>query len=138
MAFGLHQAAKHYYYPGWHEPGSCLEFIVNQKALAQLPEDLQRIVEAVARLVNVDMLDEATAKNNAALNALVTEHGVNVSPLPDEVLIRLKALSEEVLEELAANDPTMAKIRDAFESFKSSAAQYHEISEYAYYKARNL
>ncbi|MBE9567764.1 MAG: TRAP transporter substrate-binding protein, partial [Proteobacteria bacterium] len=28
LAFGLHKAAKYYYYPGWHEPGTTLEAII--------------------------------------------------------------------------------------------------------------
>ena len=30
LAFGFHQVAKYYYYPGWHEPGPILELIVNK------------------------------------------------------------------------------------------------------------
>jgi TRAP-type mannitol/chloroaromatic compound transport system substrate-binding protein len=37
LALGLHEIAEYYYYPGWHEPGSMLEFIVNAEALASLP-----------------------------------------------------------------------------------------------------
>ena len=33
---GFHQVAKYYYYPGWHEPGSVLEFIVNKDSLEAL------------------------------------------------------------------------------------------------------
>ena len=43
LAFGFHQVAKYYYYPGWHEPGPILEFIVNKQALESLPEDLRAI-----------------------------------------------------------------------------------------------
>ncbi len=34
LAFGLFRAAKYYYYPGWHEPGTALEGIVNAEAYA--------------------------------------------------------------------------------------------------------
>ena len=42
FTFGLHQAAKYYYYPGWHEPGAVLETLVNKEAFESLPTDLQR------------------------------------------------------------------------------------------------
>ncbi|MEX2327479.1 MAG: TRAP transporter substrate-binding protein, partial [Pseudomonadales bacterium] len=41
LAFGLHQVARYYYYPGWQEPGPALETIVNKKAFDGLPDDLQ-------------------------------------------------------------------------------------------------
>ena len=37
LAFGLHKAAKYYYYPGWHEPGPALELIVRKEAFESLP-----------------------------------------------------------------------------------------------------
>ena len=44
LAFGLHQVAKYYYYPGWQEPGPTLEMIINKQAFESLPKDLQEIV----------------------------------------------------------------------------------------------
>jgi TRAP-type mannitol/chloroaromatic compound transport system substrate-binding protein len=39
MQLGLHQAARYYYYPGWHEPGTTTEFGFNKKAYDALPVD---------------------------------------------------------------------------------------------------
>ena len=55
LAFGLHKAAKYYYYPGWHEPGTTLEAIINLDAFNALPDDLQAIVKAACTLANSDM-----------------------------------------------------------------------------------
>ena len=56
LAFGLYKAAKHYYYPGWHEPGTTLEAMMNKKAFEALPKDLQSIVLNACKVVNQDML----------------------------------------------------------------------------------
>ena len=45
------------------------------------------------------MLDEYTANNNRALTELVEVHGVELRKLPDDVLIELRRISEEVMEE---------------------------------------
>lgn len=138
LAFGLHQVAKYYYYPGWHEPGPTLEFIVNKQAFDALPADLQAIIEVAARAVNQDMLDEYTARNNSALTELVEKHGVELRPLPDDVLRELSRLSAEVVEELAAQDPFVRRVADSINAFKQQSMQYHQISEEAYYRARKL
>ncbi len=138
LAFGFHQVAKYYYYPGWHETGSTLEFIINKTAWEALPDELQAMVEVAARAVNQDMLDEYTARNNAALVQLVDEHGVQLRRLPDDVLIKLKAITQEVLEELVAEDPLARKVRDSLKAFQAQVTDYHEISEEAYYRARRL
>ena len=56
LAFGLHQVAKYYYYPGWQEPGPTLELIINKQAFDSLPKDLQEIVRISSRATNEDML----------------------------------------------------------------------------------
>ena len=136
LAFGFHQVAKYYYYPGWHEPGPVLELIVNKDAYATLPEDLQAIVEGAARAVNQDMLDEYTARNNSALVELVETHGVDVRKLPDDVIAELRRLSAEVLEELGQDSEISGRIAESVKAFKKQAMAYHAISEEAYYRAR--
>ena len=138
VALGLHEVAKYYYYPGWHEPGSMLEVIVNRQAFESLPADLQAILRVAARAGNQDMLDEYTARNNAALRELVDKHGVQLRKLPDDVLAALHAASDEVLEDLAAKDPMARKVHDSFRAFLADVAAYHRISEQAYINARDL
>ncbi|WP_226644011.1 TRAP transporter substrate-binding protein [Microbulbifer variabilis] len=138
LAFGFHQVAEYYYYPGWHEPGSMMEFIVNKKAFEKLPKDLQVIVRVAAREANQDMLDEYTARNNRALRELVEEHGVKVRRLPDDVLSHLKKINTQIMQETANKDPEFARIYKAFKDFERDVRPYHQISEEAYYQARAL
>ncbi len=136
LAFGFHQVAKYYYYPGWQEPGPTLELIINKAAYESLPADLQAIVEVAAAAANQDMLNEYTARNNAALIELVEKHGVQVKKLPDDVLAEFKRLSAEVVEELASEDPLSRRIAESMKAFAIQAKSYHGISEEAYYNAR--
>jgi TRAP-type mannitol/chloroaromatic compound transport system substrate-binding protein len=136
LAFGFHQVAKYYYYPGWQEPGPTLELIINKAAYESLPADLQAIVEVAAAAANQDMLNEYTARNNAALIELVEKHGVQVKKLPDDVLAEFKRLSAEVVEELASEDPLSRRIAESMKAFAIQAKAYHGISEEAYYNAR--
>jgi len=136
LAFGLYKAAKHYYYPGWHEPGTTLECFVNRKAFEALPKDLQAIVTHACRVANQDMLAEYTARNNAALRTLVEEHKVDLRRFPDDVLARLKQLSDEVVAEIADKDPLSRKVYDAFVKFREQVVAWSDISERAYLNAR--
>jgi len=138
LALGLHEVARYYYYPGWHEPGSMLEFIVNKDALESLPPDLLAIVKSAARTVNQDMLDEYTARNNRALQDLVNNHGVELRKLPDDVIIELHKATDEALAELVADDPLARRVYVSFRDFLDNVTQYHHISEQAYINARDL
>src|SRR3990170_5897233 len=63
MKLGLHQTAKYYYYPGWHEPGTTGEFTFNKKAYGSLPADLQRALDYAAVASQTLMLAEFDWKN---------------------------------------------------------------------------
>jgi TRAP-type mannitol/chloroaromatic compound transport system substrate-binding protein len=88
------------------------------------------------RVVNQDMLAEYTARNNAALQTLVNEHQVDVRRLPDTVLERLRALSGEVVSEIAGGDPLSGKVYDSFSRFRSQVEAWHDVSERAYFNVR--
>ena len=138
LAFGFHQIADYYYYPGWHEPGSMLEFMVNLDAWNKLPETLKVIVKTAAQAVNQDLLDEYTAMNNRALQELINKHGVNLLPLPEEVVREFKNISEIVLEELAQEDDDFKKVYEHFNDFKNNVTNYHNISEDAFVEIRSI
>ena len=137
LTFGFHQAAKYYYYPGWHEPGPMLELIINLDEWNSLPKHLQVIIETATKAVNQDMLDEYLAKNNQALTELVEVHGVKLRRLPDDVIEEFKMISDQILEELAQEDETIAKVYNSYKSFKEDVSEYHKISEDAFIEARN-
>ncbi len=137
LAFGLYKAAKYYYYPGWHEPGTTLECIVNKAALEALPEELQLIVLNAARLANQNMLAEYIARNNRALQTLVNEHQVDVRRLPDSVLQRLRELSDLVVAEVAGKDSLSERVYASFQAFRDEVIQWSDISARAYLNARS-
>ena len=137
LTFGFHQAAKYYYYPGWHEPGPMLELIINLDEWNSLPKHLQVIIETATKAVNQDMLDEYLAKNNQALTELVEVHGVELRRLPDDVIEEFRTISDQILEELAQEDESIAKVYNSYKSFKQDVSEYHKISEDAFIEARN-
>ena len=138
MAFGLYKAAKHYYYPGWHEPGTTLECFINQKAFNALSKDLQSIVLHACKSANLDLLSEFTARNNEALHTLVTRHKVDLRKFPDAVLKKLHTISNEVVAEVAEKDPTSKKVYESFRKFRDQVVAWSDISERAYLNARAL
>jgi TRAP-type mannitol/chloroaromatic compound transport system substrate-binding protein len=136
LTFGLHQIAKYYYYPGWQEPGPTLEAIVNQKAFETLPADLKEILRMASRAVNDDLLAEYTARNNAALRELVDIHGVDLRPLPDDVLQELHRISNEVIAEIPGDDELAQRIYHSYIEYRDGVVAYQNIAERSYVNAR--
>lgn len=136
LAFGLHKAAKYYYYPGWQEPGSALEMIINQAAFDSLPEDLREIVLTCASATNDRMAAEFTARNAEALQTLVRDHGVQVRRYPEDVIRELQRLSAEVLEEAARGDAMFRRVLDSLTAFRQRMTPYIDIAERAMLNTR--
>lgn len=136
LAFGLYKAARYYYYPGWQEPGSTLEMIVNQAAFDALPEDLREIVLTTASATNDRMLAEFTARNAEALQTLVKDHGVQLRPYPDDVMRELQRLSLEVLSDAAGTDPMFRRVLESLQAFRATMTPYINIAERAMLNTR--
>jgi len=138
MAFGLYKVAKFYYHPGWHEPGSTMEAMINKDAFNELPKDLQKIVRAACRVANQDMLADYTAKNNRALQTLISKHKVEIRQYPDDVIKKLHDLSNDVVASVSKHDEISLKIYQSFLEFKNNVIQWSRVSEQGYMKARAL
>jgi TRAP-type mannitol/chloroaromatic compound transport system substrate-binding protein len=133
LRMGFYKAAKYYYYPGWHEPGTCLEVMFNKKVYDSLPKDLQAILDAVAMETNMWSLSEFESGNGAALQELISKHKVNLVRFPEPLLEKLRVMANETLEEESKKDAMSQKVHHAFKKFKKQVGVWGSISENAYY-----
>jgi TRAP-type mannitol/chloroaromatic compound transport system substrate-binding protein len=134
---GFHKIAKYYYYPGWHEPGSVLELIVNKSAFAELPKDLQGIIRSAAYRANLWILSTFETKNNEYLQKILDEKGVDVRKFPDNVIDALRKYSNEVIEEITASDAMSKKVYNSFSTFRKDFKKWSDITEGIYYSEIN-
>jgi len=136
LSFGLHKAARYYYYPGWQEPSPALETIINKAAWDSLPDDLKALVELACQAITTDMAAEYAYGNTMSLKQLEQMDGVELRRFPDDVLERLRAIAEEIYEEMAASDPKIRKIYDSYRAFQVAGEDYQRISEQAFLETR--
>lgn len=136
MQLGLHRAAPYYYYPGWHEPATTLEFAFNKKAYDSLPAELQRMLDYAVMSISVLGLSEYEAKNVVALQKLKGEFKgkVQVTPLPAPVLSDLKKLAADVVGQEANKSPMAKKVYASFTKFQNDLSGWREVSEGAFHR----
>ena len=135
MKLGLHNAAKYYTWPGWHEPGTTGEFGFNKKAYDALPADLKGIIDYACQSVQVSTLMEYEYKNTVALQKLKTEfkNKVELTQLSAATLKELKKLSDQVLKEESEKTPQAKKVYASVKKFESQLNDWRLISEAAYH-----
>jgi len=138
LRLGLNRAARYYYYPGWHEPGTEFELIINTNAWEQLPEDLRTMVETAAAAASHSIYTAMEFHNNKALQELRTMQNVEILEFPPEVLLELKRITIASLQEEAANDPDFKRVYENYQQFRQEYAKWTEVSEDSYQKALML
>jgi TRAP-type mannitol/chloroaromatic compound transport system substrate-binding protein len=136
MGLGLHRTARYYYYPGWHEPGSVLEFSFNKKAYEALPIELQRTLDHAVAAVQVYGLTEFNLKNAIALGRLQTEFKgqVELLPLPTPVLRDLRKLAADIVNEESKKTPMARKVHASFTKFQALVGPWDRVAEGAYHQ----
>jgi TRAP-type mannitol/chloroaromatic compound transport system substrate-binding protein len=130
---GLQNAARFYHTTGWHEPSNMTELLINKAAWDSLPADLQAIVQAAAYACLIESHAWCEAVNAEAMTDLVTNHGVTAAVLPPEVVAALKEATRQTLSDLAASDPAIAKVYEAFTAFKAQHDVWAGLSEKPYH-----
>ena len=134
LNMGFHKIAP-YYYTGWHEPATELQFMVNQKAFDKLPKHLQKIVEVAMELAAYDMYARSYNDSAVNLDKITKEYpNIKIKTFPKDVIAAMKAANEQLLEKYSAKDPEFKKIHDAQTAYMKMARRWTEISDYAYLK----
>jgi len=128
---GLHKAAQFYYYPGWWEPGPTLEVQFNLEKWNELPPLYQEVVKTAAFEANMTMLARYDARNNTALQSLVSQ-GVQLRPYSPEILAAAEEASFALYDELAAADPDFKALFDEWKIFRDGINAWHNINEHGY------
>jgi TRAP-type mannitol/chloroaromatic compound transport system substrate-binding protein len=129
---GFHQIASYYYYPGWWEPGPNVSLMVGRRAYDALPEAYRGVLALVSREATLDETARYDAANPAALERLVTEHGVQLRPFSGEILEAAWRETAGYLEDQAAGDPTFRRIHEAWKQFRDQSFSYFSGNELVY------
>ncbi|SFJ53441.1 TRAP transporter substrate-binding protein [Jannaschia pohangensis] len=116
---GFHQIAKYNYFPGWHQPATMFELLINKDVWDGLDERSQKQIE-VACLANITTnYAEGEATNFEAMQTNIDENGVTNKIWPPEMLATFESTWNEVAAELAAEDPYFKEVWDDLQEFRA-------------------
>ena len=126
LDLGFYQVAKHYYFPGWHQPSSALELMVNLNKWNALSESQKAQVEATCTESVVLSLAMAESRQPKALEELKAK-GVNLHRWSDEILKVFENAWHEVVEEEAAKDEDFARVWASLSKFRESYKTWKDL-----------
>jgi TRAP-type mannitol/chloroaromatic compound transport system substrate-binding protein len=115
--FGFYEIAKHYYFPGWHQPAS-LQSLEFHKPTYDGLSDYHKLVLKAACDANVMItLGESEAFQFPAIKRMQAK-GVNVHRWSDDQLAKFRTTWDQVVREDAASDPVFKKVWDSYNKFR--------------------
>ncbi len=138
MAFGFYRVAKYYYWPGFHEPNTTGEVLVNKKVWGSLSKEHQEIIEVAVQAEALREYAEFYWGNSTSLEVLLTKHKVELRKFSDELLSAIGKVSGEVVAEVGHKDAFTTKVYDSFISFRKQAIAWTRIGEQGFMNARAL
>ena len=131
LRLGLNRAATYYYYPGWHEPGTELELLINKARWDSLPADLQRMVKQAAAATSVWTYSAMEYHNSRALKELSTKKNVQLLPFPPDVMRELRDITAQTLTGEAEKDTDFKRVYEAYQSFRLEYQPWHRLTSQA-------
>jgi TRAP-type mannitol/chloroaromatic compound transport system substrate-binding protein len=138
LAFGFYKVAKYYYWPGFHEPCTTGEVLVNKKVWASLSKEHQEIIAVAVQAEATIELAEFTYKSGDSLEALLNKHGVQLRKYNDDLLRSFGAASKEVIAEIGNKDPLTKKVYDSYMASLKKLSGWSALGEQGYMNARSL
>lgn len=125
---GLNQAAEFYYYPGWWEPGPSLEVEVNLDEWKKLPEVYKEVIKTVSFEANVVMLARYDARNNDALQRLLSGT-TKLRPYSEEILAAAEATAFALYDEYSQKDADFKAIFEQWKAFRDRVYAWNNLNE---------
>ena len=116
---GFHEIAKHYYFPGWHQPISMGELIINLDNWDGLTDTQREIVNAVCKESMLRGLAQGEAIQFGAMQELQAQ-GVTFHRWSPEILAALEEAWYEVADEISADDADFARVWASLQSFREN------------------
>ena len=132
IKMGFHKIAP-YYYTGWHEPASEMQYLVNKKAFEKLSPEYQTILTTAIKTVTAELTAMNFDASARAWAEIKKEYpNIKIMTFPPDVLKAMKAANDELMAEYAAQDPLFKEIYEDQQAYGAMARDWTIMSEYLY------
>jgi TRAP-type mannitol/chloroaromatic compound transport system substrate-binding protein len=138
LAFGFYKVAPYYYWPGWHEPGTTGEVMINLQAWEGLTGEQQAIFQAAIAAEAWQEFADFSAHNADSLKVLIDEHDVQLRRFSDELLGQIGQAAEEVVAEVGNSDAMTTQVYESYLVFREKSVGWGRLSDQGYLAARAL
>ncbi len=125
-AMGFQKIVKNYYFPGWHQPASTAELIINKKFWDGLPAHNRAQIEIACKANIAWEIARGDGEQAKALEELQAE-GVTLRTWPPEVLAALRKATDEVMAEQSQADADFKRVYENQRDYVAKIRHWNEL-----------
>lgn len=114
---GFWKVAKYNYFPGWHQPSTAMEFMINKDVWNSMSESQKATIETMIMAINLRSIADIEAHVGPILKENMEKRGVKNMLYSKEILRTLKSTWMEVAQEECKKDPFFKKVYEDLEKF---------------------
>jgi TRAP-type mannitol/chloroaromatic compound transport system substrate-binding protein len=118
---GLKDKVKLIYMPGWHQPETVLELIVNKERWEGLTDGQRTLLDGACKTLLQQSLAESASLQAEALSELANKDGVRILTWPDAVLAALKEAWTKVAKDEGDQDYFFRFVLDDIDNFRAKS-----------------
>jgi TRAP-type mannitol/chloroaromatic compound transport system substrate-binding protein len=134
IKMGFNKVAK-YYYTGWHEPASEMQFLVNKRAWNKLPDNYKTMLVTAMKAATADMyMENFAASANAWAKMKKDNPDIKVKTFPKPVLKAMYNATQNLLQGYASKNKLFAEIWANQKAWLKKARPWSMMSIYEYLK----
>jgi TRAP-type mannitol/chloroaromatic compound transport system substrate-binding protein len=123
---GFYQVAKFYYFPGWHQQATFLEFYINANKWKSLSDQHKAMIESACGDLTRDVIAEGEATQFKAMSEMRDKNGVQIKKWPPEMLAAFEKAWNEVIAEESKANPNFKRVFDSYAKFRKDYAIWRE------------
>lgn len=121
---GFAKVAKYNYFPGWHQPATVGELLINKDTWNGMSEQQQAVVEAAVKATSFFIMTRSESAQGKVMIENETKFGTENRVLNPEVLSVLKKTWVEVAAEESTNDPEFKMVWDDLQAYLKETTVY--------------
>ena len=126
LELGFHEIANNYYFPGWHQPASLGDLMINLDLWNSLSLSQKTQIEVTCGEMFLDSLAKSEAVQVEAINKL-KELGVKIHQWSPEMMSLFKKNWLIVVEEEAAKNSEFKRVWSSLKTFRENYSIWHDL-----------
>ncbi|NQU55875.1 MAG: TRAP transporter substrate-binding protein [Rhodospirillales bacterium] len=127
LKLGFYALAGHYYFPGWHQPATLFDLMINKDKWDALPRTKKAQIEAVCGDNIRYGLAEGEALQYGALKEL-TAKGVKIHRWPSPFMEAFRSAWADVASEQSGADATFRRAWNSLGEFRKNYSTWDELA----------